>query len=149
MIRPAQPEEAAAITTLALRSKAHWGYSQEFLDACQHELTITPQMIADCPVLVLETAAGIMGFYTLQQLDASTAEIVHLFVEPQAIGKGYGAQLWRHALATAQANGARRLQVESDPFAEPFYQRMGMIRYGVHASTIFAGRTLPLLAIEW
>ncbi len=148
-IRPAVQQEAEQITALALRSKAHWGYSQAFMDACHHELTITPEMIASSPVMVLETAAGIVGFYTLQHIDTETAEIGHLFIAPETIGQGYGEQLWQHALATAQATGYQRLQVESDPYAEGFYQRMGMLRYGERASTIFAGRVLPLLAITW
>lgn len=148
-IRPAAPQEAAQITAIALRSKAHWGYSQAFMDACRHELTITAEMVVTSVVMVLETSTGITGFYTLQHIDAETAEIGHLFIAPETIGEGYGEQLWRHALATAQAAGYRRLQVESDPYAEGFYQRMGMIRYGEHASTIFAGRFLPLLAITW
>ena len=32
MLRPARPGEAAALSDLALRSKAHWGYDQAFLD---------------------------------------------------------------------------------------------------------------------
>jgi N-acetylglutamate synthase-like GNAT family acetyltransferase len=149
IIRPAQPHEADQITALALRSKAVWGYSQVFMDACRHELTISPDMIARDTVMVLETAHRIAGFYTLCQIDGHSAEIMHLFVDPELMNRGYGAQLWRHAFATAQSAGMRRLQVESDPFAESFYQRMGMIRYGQHASAIFEGRYLPLLELLW
>ena len=40
-LRAARPEEAAAISALALRSKAHWGYDEAFLAACRAELTWT------------------------------------------------------------------------------------------------------------
>jgi hypothetical protein len=45
-IRPASPDEAALISSLAIRSKGHWGYSAEFLDACRDELTYTAAQIA-------------------------------------------------------------------------------------------------------
>jgi hypothetical protein len=34
-IRSANPDEADFLTELALRSKAVWGYSQDFLDSCR------------------------------------------------------------------------------------------------------------------
>ncbi len=34
-IRPAQPEEAALLSDLALRSKAHWWYDADFLASCR------------------------------------------------------------------------------------------------------------------
>ena len=37
-IRPARPEEAGAISALALRSKGHWGYDPAFLEACREDL---------------------------------------------------------------------------------------------------------------
>lgn len=42
VLRPAEPDEATAISALAQRSKAHWGYGQEFLVACRDDLTIDP-----------------------------------------------------------------------------------------------------------
>jgi hypothetical protein len=37
-IRPARGDEAAAITALGLRSKAHWGYDDDFMARCAAEL---------------------------------------------------------------------------------------------------------------
>ena len=39
--RSAKPEEADALSALAFRSKAYWGYGAEFLEACRSELTLT------------------------------------------------------------------------------------------------------------
>lgn len=41
-IRPATPDEALAITRVALRSKAYWGYSTDFMESARSELTLTP-----------------------------------------------------------------------------------------------------------
>lgn len=45
VIRPAKPDEAAVISELAIRSKAHWGYGRKFIDACRSELTYQPRQI--------------------------------------------------------------------------------------------------------
>jgi hypothetical protein len=39
-LRPARPEEATLLTGLCLRSKAVWGYSDEFMRACRSKLTL-------------------------------------------------------------------------------------------------------------
>ena len=40
--RRARPEEAEAITRLALRSKRHWDYSDEFIEAMTPVMTFVP-----------------------------------------------------------------------------------------------------------
>lgn len=45
MIRPARDTELDALTALVLRSKAHWGYSDEFMRACAAELTVSPALL--------------------------------------------------------------------------------------------------------
>jgi GNAT superfamily N-acetyltransferase len=122
-IRLAKVEEAERLTDLALRSKAHWGYSQDFMDACRHELVISPAAIKADEVFVLEEEDDIQGFYSLAYLKDGTAEIMHLFVEPGAIGKGYGAMLWQHAKEAAIRTGYKHLLVESDPNARAFYEK--------------------------
>ena len=41
-IRPARPAEANELTQIAIRSKAHWGYSQELIDIWAEDLRVTP-----------------------------------------------------------------------------------------------------------
>ena len=45
-IRLARLDEAEQLTQLALRSKASWGYSEEFMAACRDELTLTAARLA-------------------------------------------------------------------------------------------------------
>lgn len=40
---PARPSEAAAISDVAMRSKAHREYDDEFLLVCRPDLTIAPE----------------------------------------------------------------------------------------------------------
>ena len=145
-IRRARPDEAALISDLALRSKAHWGYDAAFMEACRDELTMTPTEIAATSVYVLASGDDLLGFHQLKEF-AGEAEVWNLFVEPRAIGGGHGKRLWHHAETLARAQGYRSLIVESDPFAEGFYRAMGMDRIGQVPSGSIPGRTLPKLRI--
>lgn len=147
-IRPALPIEADLLSGLALRSKAQWGYDASFLEACREALRVAPEYIASAPVYVVEEDGGrVVGFYGLGHKDGD-ADVLFLFVEPDAIGRGYGARLWRHLVDTARTLGYRRVRVESDPYAEGFYRAMGAVRTG-EAPAGIAGRLLPVLYFSW
>lgn len=145
LIRPARPEEAELLSGLALRSKGHWGYPAEFIEACRAELTLSVDFIKTSPVYVLEEAEGfVAGFYGLRQAEGAI-ELLYLFVEPVAINGGYGRLLWEHAVKMAAELGHHKISIESDPFAEAFYLAMGARRVRVVASTVQADRALPVL----
>jgi GNAT superfamily N-acetyltransferase len=143
-IRPAVSDEAAALSGLALRSKGYWGYDADFLEACRAELTISPDQLASDRIYLLEEGDRIVGFYGLRDLGVA-ADLSYFFVEPAAIGRGYGKRLWRHAVDTARQLGFRDLRIEADPNAEPFYRAMGAEQIGAIPSPVQAGRLLPLL----
>jgi GNAT superfamily N-acetyltransferase len=144
VVRRARPEEAAALSELALRSKAHWGYEAKFLEACREELTVRPESIDAGQVWVLEHDGRLVAFYTLVRWN-SDIELGHLFVDPTAIGGGAGRALWEDAVDRATELGYDRLLIQSDPNAEGFYVSMGAERIGDVPSQARAGRTLPLL----
>lgn len=146
-VRAARSDEAALLSSIALRSKAHWGYSATFMAKCVPALTVTPEYIRRHPVYVADAAGQVRGFYSLREA-AGELEIDLLFVEPQHIGGGVGGLLLTHALEQARATPHRYLLVESDPQAEPFYQRFGAERIGTRASSVEAGRQLPLLHFD-
>jgi GNAT superfamily N-acetyltransferase len=137
-IRRARPAEAAVLSALALRSKAHWGYDADFLAACQDDLTLSADDIAT-------SGNAPSGFYRLVLQDGSVAELDALFVDPAAMGQGVGRRLWRHAVSTATKLGCSEMVWQSDPQAEGFYLAMGARRSGESASTVMPGRMLPLL----
>ena len=72
-------------------------------------------------------------------------ELHDLFVEPDCIGKGFGKQLWDHAVQVARSQGFRTLVLAADPNAEPFYVRQGAIRVGEKTSPVRPDRRLPVL----
>ncbi|GAA5345936.1 GNAT family N-acetyltransferase [Planifilum fimeticola] len=146
-IRPARPEEAKQLSDLAFRSKAHWGYDDDFMERCRGPLTVFPGNIAEGRVFVLEDRGRIRGFYELSGA-GSEKELSFLFVEPGDIGKGYGRALWLHAVRTAEVRGADGILIHSDPHAEPFYRAMGARRVGEVPSTAIPGRMLPLMRFD-
>jgi GNAT superfamily N-acetyltransferase len=141
-LRAARPGEERRLSELALRSKAHWGYDEAFLESCREELRVTPEQIARGDVTVAEDGA-IVG---LSVVDLDAAELLSLFAEPAAIGTGVGKALLRAALERAAAHGVPALTFESDPNAEAFYRSQGARRIGERVSRS-TGRALPLMSI--
>lgn len=146
LIRRAKPEESELLSNLALRSKGHWGYDADFLEGCRPLLTISPDEISELSIFVLEKDRRILGFYGLREFEGNM-ELLYLFVEPSEMHRGYGRLLWDHAVETASAAGSRRVLIESDPNAEPFYLAMGARRIGEAPSSVQPGRRLPLLEL--
>jgi GNAT superfamily N-acetyltransferase len=147
-IREARPDEAEMLSALAMRSKAHWGYDVDFLEACRADLTLTPREIAESLSFVCEGADGLVGFSRVVLMDERTAELDALFVDPASIGTGAGKLLWERSVAAARELGAQDLVLQSDPHAEGFYLSRGARRIGEVASALLPGRTLPLMHVD-
>lgn len=123
-IRPAQPGEAASLTALMWRSKAHWGYSEAFMALARPQMVLSEADIAVQTVCVGEADGLVIGFYQLR-MHEDGLWLEDLFIEPAHIGRGYGKALFVHAVAAARARGADALHFESDPHAEGFYRALG------------------------
>jgi GNAT superfamily N-acetyltransferase len=150
-IRAARPDEAAQLSALALRSKAHWGYDAAFLEACREELTLDPARIVERRTQVAvsrgpETDGRLLGFGTIEG-EPPAGELSMLFVDPPAIGRGVGGALFAHLSELALDQGFHRLTIAADPNAEPFYLARGAVRIGGVPSGSVPGRVLPLLAV--
>ena len=144
MIRTAKAEENEALSSLAMRSKAHWNYDTDFLEACRQDLTYTQQDISHHTVYVVEEMRQVVGFYRLE-IRENELELSDLFIEPSKIGQGYGKRLWDHAIDQARQLGFHKLSIPSDPYAESFYLSRGSVRIGEAPSGAIPERTIPLL----
>lgn len=132
VIRPARKGEDVALSSLAVRSsQEQWGYSDEFMAWEPEAITVGPEHIRDMVTNVLEEDGRIVGFYVLREIEGSM-ELSRFMVEPDRIGMGFGRMLWDHAVKTAAGLGAQVITIDSDPNAEPFYQRMGASTVGEH-----------------
>ena len=149
-IRLAHPEEAGVLSELAFRSKAHWGYSQSFLDSCRAELAVDPERIgsADYQCFVAANRKYVIGFYAVEKVSKRVYELEALFVEPKYIGTGVGRTLIQHAISLVSKYGAERLIIQGDPNARRFYLTAGAHQIGTRESGSVPGRFLPLFQVD-
>ncbi len=142
-LRPAVASDADTATLVAHAAKAHWGYPPHWIARWTAELTITSEYLAGHHVVVAMIRELFAGFYAIEPR-GDRWSLAHLWVLPEWHGHGIGRRLLADAIAAA-APGV--LEVESDPYAAPFYERCGGRRVG----EIPAGmpeqptRTLPVL----
>ena len=148
MIRAPTIEELASLSELCLRSKAVWGYNEEFLEACRGELSFDQRDLHLTPIAVAEHGGKLVGVAQVKVI-GNQADLLKLFVEPSALRRGVGRTLLAWATNVAREKGATRLVIDSDPGAAPFYRRMGAYDVGEARSGSIPGRMLPKLAINF
>ena len=148
-IRPAQGHEAGALTAVALKAKAYWGYPADTLESWKQELTVSPQTVTSRPTFVAVVGEEIVGFYSLSPSHHSWV-LDHLWVLPRFMERGIGRALVAHALETAARGGASSVTVDADPNAESFYLACGGVRCGEVPAPIpgVPGRVRPQLAFR-
>jgi ribosomal protein S18 acetylase RimI-like enzyme len=147
VFRDARDSEAGLLGEVALRSKGHWGYGEDFLEACRAELEFHPEDVAARRIVVADSPTGVVGFYSIDGQPPS-GELGNLWVVPERIGTGLGRKLWQHAVAAAGKAGYTSLRIEADPNAVGFYRAMGAEQIGEVPSGSMPGRVLPLLAFR-
>lgn len=145
-LRDARLEELRALSDLCVRSKAVWGYDPAFMEACRRELMLTADQLDRTLVRVAERGGRLIGLCQVA-VEGKDAELVKLFVEPDALGYGCGRTLFHWAVEAARAAGAGRMTIDADPGAVPFYIRMGARSAGVAPSGSIPGRMLPRLEV--
>lgn len=147
VVREARETDAAALTELCVRSKAHWGYDAEFMRDALEDLTVSPEYVRRNRVRVAEVGGELAAFYSLEVLGGKI-ELDNLFVEPRFMGRGLGGMLFGHAAEEARRAGFARMLIVSDPYAESFYLARGARKVGEVPSRVRPGRALPLLEFQ-
>ena len=110
---------------------------------------MTVARIDEEDVVVAETGDRTMvGFASWARGPDGSAEITNCFVEPTMIGTGIGGLVMAALLDRARAVGIQVAMIDSDPWAEGFYLRLGFVRVGEAASGSIPGRLLPRLRLD-
>ena len=141
-LRRANPEDAAALTSLAFRSKASNGYDAAFMEACRAELTYSAATMAAGETWFAELDGKLSGFIDVRLVDG-VAEVFAMFVEPDIKRSGIGRALWHQLEIAARSLGANTVMLDADPAAVPFYEAMGCAVIGERPSGSIRGRMLP------
>jgi N-acetylglutamate synthase-like GNAT family acetyltransferase len=129
VIRRATADDADALSDLAHRAKAHWGYPAAWMREWDAQLTIIPGYLEMHDVWVSDEDGAIVGMCALEdRKDHWNME--HVWVDPAAHGRGVGRALVMHALDEARRRHAGVVELLSDPYATGFYERLGARRAG-------------------
>jgi len=123
-IRAPRASDAKALSDLAQRAKAHWGYPAEWLQLWNGELTISGDYLLANRSFVAESGGKKVGLCVLE-IQGKHAELGHVWVAPECHRRGIGTALVARALEAAAKAGVRSVTILSDPFAEGFYVRLG------------------------
>lgn len=144
-IRPVIPDQADELSRIALAAKRHWGYPERWIEIWTPQLTFTPEYFRSNEGWAAVQNEAPIGFYTLLEAN-ETASIENLWVLPECMGQGIGKQLFLHAVGIARQRGYKILQLEADPHAVGFYEKMGMYKVGErHSEVDGQPRTLPIM----
>lgn len=144
----ASPDQASTLTHIAVTAKRHWGYPERWIEIWAPILTVTPEFVAEHDTYIAWVNGRQTGFYSIS-VEAEKASLEHLWMLPDHMGLGIGKALFEHALARCRETGAGVLEIESDPNARGFYERMGAKKTGEIVSELDGElRVLPVLEME-
>ncbi|ASP33718.1 GNAT family N-acetyltransferase [Labrenzia sp. VG12] len=149
-IRRARLEDRDALTDLCMRSKQSNGYDDAFMEMCAEELRVRDSWILDNDFWLAEASDGRpVGCIRLSvEEDGVTGELETCFVDPDWQGRQVGRRLFDTLHKRARDLKLATVALDGDPFAEPFYARLGFQTTGRAPSGSIPGRTLPRMELR-
>ena len=143
-MRKPRIDELPHASDLCLRSKAYWGYDDDFISACIDELTLSEaDLVCDAVILAFQKQK-LAGLAQVSSGDEG-CYLEKLFVDPMNMGEGVGRHLFEWSVTVASQLGAKQMIIEADPGALPFYKTMLCEEVGSAESGSIPGRRLPRL----
>lgn len=133
---------AARLREIAAAAKGHWGYDPALVRAWADAIEFPPEE----ELLLAERGGRVVGWASVIPR-GETCVLDDLWVEPAAMRRGVGRELFERAAARARELGAARLEWEAEPNALGFYERLGGRRVRDSEPTEW-GRILPVYALE-
>jgi GNAT superfamily N-acetyltransferase len=144
----ARPEDAHILTGIALAAKRHWDYPERWIRIWMPILTVSPELIASADIWSAYVEGQAVAFYAVT-FSGRRAALEHFWVLPKYMGQGVGRRLFEHALGRCRGHDCTVLEIESDPHAQGFYERMGARKTGERRNEVGGvPRILPVLEIE-
>lgn len=149
LIEDAKVSELTELTELAVRSKSHWNYHPEYITSYRKYFTLTPETSARLRIRTVKAnlngspskPLGWSGFILEEPY------LEHLWIDPKYIGSGLGSLLWSDLIKFAKKSKVTTFQLMSDPYAVPFYEKLGCQDLGPMPSRIENGPTHQKM--EW
>ena len=151
VVRPLGPEEADrrldALVALVLRSKASWGYDEDFMTRFAAK-SVTRELVGPRRASLVDLSGQREVGLAVVDDEETRAWLEDLWVEPAFFTRGVGRALFVASLDVVRGWGRGVLELESDPNAEGFYLAMGATRTATRPSSLAPDRPLPLLRYE-
>jgi GNAT superfamily N-acetyltransferase len=147
VIRRAEPEERSLLTGITVRSRAHWGYDAARFRVWVERLELSEGMFLDVEPYVAEVDGRAVGWAALKRPVDGLCVLEELWIEPEWMGRGVGAQLFQHAVERARELGADRLEWVAEPGAVGFYEKMGGRPVRQEMSRSF-GHRMPVMRLD-
>ncbi len=111
------------------------------------ELTVRPADLATDRYRVAEQGGALVGVAALS-VAGNRGRVELMFVSPEAMGNGIGRVLMDWLITEARNLELSAIDIDADPGAAGFYERMGARRVGEVPSGSIPGRMLPALVID-
>ncbi len=129
------------INRLMRRSKASWGYTDEFLDQFMGYFQVTPATFASNHMVKLfcqyeAEKDNVIGFYSLSFKKENECELDNFFIDSPYISQGYGKKMWHSLIKNLSEQRQKEFIIWSDPYAESFYEKMGCSKIGIRQSPL-------------
>ena len=140
--RTADINDLEALNTISVKSKGYWGYPESWIEKWLDELTLDNDKFSNQNILVVEHESKLIGFASIVE-NIENYEILHLWILPEFIGKGFGKKLLEKTIQTF-VKSEKEIIVEADPNAEKFYQSQGFITFD-KVESFPKGRFLPVM----
>jgi ribosomal protein S18 acetylase RimI-like enzyme len=80
------------LNKISVESKMYWDYPKEWLEKWLDDLALTEKSFQNQNIYKLEESNSIIGFCSIKE-NETEYEIMHLWIKPEYIGKGYGKHL--------------------------------------------------------
>ena len=128
MIRDATPADLAALQSIFERaSLSNTGDRPALLDHPEALIFAWPDDATfRCRAAPADGEGKLVGFATTTRAD-HVVELVDLFVDPEYMRQGIARSLLDDVVVHARATGARRIEVDGNPHAQPFYEAVGFV----------------------
>lgn len=121
-ILDATAADLPVLNAIAMASKAHWGYPDEWLELWRDDLTLSEKDLAQFDVYKLLHKAKLIGWCAI--IDGEMYEVEHLWLLPVWIGKGLGRVLLEAALQRSVLEN-KDIVLVADPNSQAFYEALG------------------------
>jgi GNAT superfamily N-acetyltransferase len=146
-LRKVDPETADLLSQIAYAAKASWGYPAAWMEAWSAVFAFSPEYFETHESWTVVVDERPVAFCTLL-VQEGIAWLENLWVLPEYMGRGVGKRLFLFAVDVARQRGFKRLRLESDPYAEGFYAKLGMFKIGERRADMDGQpRSLPLMEL--